>query len=158
MPLICRAVAEIQKNIIELGKRNPISRLFHAKDDGDAIAAWRLELHQILHVFNVCPVTLSPTSLTIRFQTELAINTHIAVSEIHRTAVERQGGTNDNGSGLLVSNHRNLSTIELILIFSQTQTRFAIYTAYRLIVLLLRIAYPENPHLRRRGLVSGAVN
>ena len=115
-----------------------------------------MKLYQILHVFNVCLVTLSPISLTIRFQTELAIDTHMVVSEIHRTIVERQGET--NGSGLFVRNHCNLLTIVQVLIFSQTQTRFATSTTYRLIVLLLRIAHLENPHLYRQGPVSGAVN
>ena len=48
-----RAVAEIQKKIIKEGKRNVISRHLHAKNDKDKIAAWRLDLNRILHVFNV---------------------------------------------------------------------------------------------------------
>ena len=52
-----RSVAEIQKSIVKRGKRSPVSRLFHAKDDKEAIAAWRLELSRFLHVFNVRPVT-----------------------------------------------------------------------------------------------------
>ena len=54
-----RAVAEIQRNIVERrGKRNAIGRLLHARDDKEAIAAWGLGLNRILHVFNVGSVTL----------------------------------------------------------------------------------------------------
>ena len=48
-----RTVAEIQKNVIKQGKRNPVSRLFHAKEDKDAIAAWGKDLDRMLHIFNV---------------------------------------------------------------------------------------------------------
>ena len=48
-----RTIAEIQKNTIKRGKRNPISRRYRTKDDKEAIAAWKLELDGILHVFNV---------------------------------------------------------------------------------------------------------
>ena len=68
--------------VIKQSKRNVLSRLFNAKDDKEAIAAWRLDLNRILHVFNVRSIASSPPLLTIRFQTELAINTHVAVSGI----------------------------------------------------------------------------
>jgi hypothetical protein len=55
-----RTVAEIQRNVMKQSNRNPVSRLFHAKNDKDTIAAWRLDLNRILHVFNVRSVTLSP--------------------------------------------------------------------------------------------------
>jgi hypothetical protein len=62
--------------------RNAVSRLFHTKNDKDMIAAWRLDLNRILHVFNVRSISLSPPLLTICFQTELAINTHVAVADV----------------------------------------------------------------------------
>ena len=55
--LSIRTVAEIQRHIIKRGKRNAISRHYHAKDDRDAIVAWRLDLNGILHVFDVRSVT-----------------------------------------------------------------------------------------------------
>jgi methyl-accepting chemotaxis protein len=64
--------------------RNPVSRLFHAKNDKETIAAWRLDLNRILHVFNVRFITLSLSLLIICFQTELAINTHIVVADVRR--------------------------------------------------------------------------
>ena len=48
---------EIQGYIIKRSKRNAISRRYHAKDDEEAIAAWKLDLNGVLHVFNVCSVT-----------------------------------------------------------------------------------------------------
>ena len=48
-----RTVAEIQGNAAALGERNAISRLFHSRNDKDAIAAWRKELKSILQIFNV---------------------------------------------------------------------------------------------------------
>ena len=52
-----RTADEIQRNIVKWDKRNTISRHFHSKDDKKAIAAWRLDLDRILHVFNVRSVT-----------------------------------------------------------------------------------------------------
>lgn len=48
-----RTVAAIQAKILRQEKRNPVSRLFHAKDDKDTIAAWKQDLNRMLHVFNV---------------------------------------------------------------------------------------------------------
>jgi hypothetical protein len=39
--------------VVKNSKRNPVSRLFRAKNDEDAIAAWRQDLNRILHIFNV---------------------------------------------------------------------------------------------------------
>jgi len=58
------------------------SRFFHAKDDKETIAAWKAELNRILLVFNVRPIALTWSSLTTPIQTELVINTHVAVSDI----------------------------------------------------------------------------
>jgi len=51
-----RTVAEIQKRVIKRSKRNVVSRLFHAKNDKEAIAGWKSELNKILVIFNVCSV------------------------------------------------------------------------------------------------------
>ena len=104
-----RAVAEIQRNVTKQSKRNPVSRLFHAKVDKDAITAWRVELNRILHVFNVRSFASQFLLLTVCLQTELAINTHVVISEthnivsdIHRTIAKHQEGT--DGSSQSVSN------------------------------------------------------
>ena len=77
-------MAEIQRGVVKGGKRNTISRIFHAKNDQETIAAWRLDLNRILHVFNVRSFTSVLSSLIISFQTELAINTNVVVSDVHR--------------------------------------------------------------------------
>ena len=82
-----RIVDEILRNISKWGKRNLISRRFHAKDDKEAIATWRLDLNRILHVFNVRFSASVQLLLTFRFQTELGINTHVTVPDIHKDAV-----------------------------------------------------------------------
>jgi len=121
-------VAEIQRNVIKQGKRNVISRHLHAKNDKDKIAAWKSDLNRILQIFNVRSIVTVWRSLTLDSQTELAINTHVTVSEthaivtglehdatstrvmvsdIHRTLVKGQ-----ESNVLLVSDARTLSTTE----------------------------------------------
>ena len=48
---------EIQRHITKRGRRNAISRRYHAKADKKAISAWKLDLEGIVGVFNVCSVT-----------------------------------------------------------------------------------------------------
>ena len=48
-----RTVAEIQRKVNKQRKRRPFARFVRAKDDKDTIAAWRMDLNRILHVFNV---------------------------------------------------------------------------------------------------------
>jgi len=48
---------EIQRQITKRGRRNAISRLYHANDDKKTISAWKLDLEGILGVFSVCSVT-----------------------------------------------------------------------------------------------------
>ena len=77
-----RTVAQIQRNIVKLGKQSTISRMFHARSNKDTIAAWMSDLDRILQVFKVRPAVPSlPLLLTIHVQTELAIHTHVAVSD-----------------------------------------------------------------------------
>lgn len=49
----------------------------------EKIAAWRSDLVRVLHVFNVGPTVCARPPLTQHSQTELAINTHVTVSETH---------------------------------------------------------------------------
>ena len=49
-------MAEIQGKVVKQSQRNLASRIFHAKGDKETIAAWKLDLNRILHVFNVCAV------------------------------------------------------------------------------------------------------
>ena len=107
--------------------------MFHAKNDKETIATWRSDLNRILHVFNVRSRSIVSVwrLLTLDSKTELAINTHVTVSEthaivsglehnatsthimvsdIHRTIVKRQE-VND-GNNLPVSDDRILAVIE----------------------------------------------
>ena len=83
-PIDRRTVAEIQRKIAKQAKRNVISRHLHAKNDKETIATWRSDLNRILLVFNVRSVLPDWPLLTSRSQTELAINTHVAVSDIRQ--------------------------------------------------------------------------
>ena len=77
-----RTVKEIHGNVTEKRKRDPLSQLFHAKDDKETIGTWKLDLNRILHVFNVRSLVFARMSLIVSFQTELAVNTHVAVSDM----------------------------------------------------------------------------
>jgi len=78
---------KIQKNIVKRAKRgvHVISQLFHAKKDKETIATWRLDPNRILHIFNVRWIVSVWVSLTVHFQTELAINTHVTAVSVSRT-------------------------------------------------------------------------
>ena len=75
-------MAEIERKAIKQSRRNAVSRLAHAKNDKDMIAGWKSDLGRILQIFNVRPVVFTQPLLTVTFQTELAMNTHVAVSDI----------------------------------------------------------------------------
>ena len=55
------------------------------------MATWRSDLHRVLQVFNVRLVCSVWQSLISPFQTELAINTHMVVLDIHRNVLAGQG-------------------------------------------------------------------
>ena len=110
-------MTEIQQRIVKQGERGAISRHFHAKNDKDKIAAWRLDLNRILQIFNVRPIASVWPLLTVHFQAELAINTHVTVSnidntvsDIHRTITNGQGGS--GGGNRSVSDTGALSVTE----------------------------------------------
>ena len=124
------AVAEIQRNLIKQGERNSISRHLHAKSDKETIAGWRSDLNRILHVFNVRLVTSVRPRLTLHLQTELAINTSVAVSdirhdvsEIHRTVVGSRKASDDKNQSV---GGACTPSVDLTLTASQTRARSAI--------------------------------
>ena len=82
-------------------KRNVICRHFHAKNDKEMIATWRLDLNRILHVFNVCSTNSIWASLTIYFQTELAMNTIVVVSDIHHDVTSTHAIVSDVHQGVV---------------------------------------------------------
>jgi hypothetical protein len=88
-------VAEIQGKVIKQSERHSVSRLLHAKNDKEKIAAWKSDLTRILHIFSVCSVTSLPTLLTFRPQTELAINAHVVFSDIRRDVTNTRDMVSD---------------------------------------------------------------
>ena len=79
-------------DLVELDKRNPVSRVFHAKSDGDTITGWRMDLNRYLHIFNVrLTVHSLQAPLTVHLQTELALQTHVAVSDVRQEVARNHG-------------------------------------------------------------------
>lgn len=80
------AAADIRSKIAERSKQNAIARAFHAKNDCQAIAGWRMDLNRILLVFNVrAVVSVWPTcadALAVHPQTELGLNIYVIVSDV----------------------------------------------------------------------------
>ena len=75
-----RTVAGIEKRVVERGERRVASRLLHRNNPNEeTIATWRLDLNQILQVFEVRSVTFIYPLLTFRLQTNLKTNTHVIV-------------------------------------------------------------------------------
>jgi len=73
------------------GQRNAISRRYHAKDDKEAIATWKLDLSRIHRVFNVRSIASVRRSLTFRLQVELRVNARGTGSDTHQDS-----STNEN--------------------------------------------------------------
>jgi len=69
--------------------------MFHAKNDKETIATWRSDLNRIINVFNVRGVTPARPPLTIHSQTELALNTNVAVSDVHLDVINTQSIVSD---------------------------------------------------------------
>ena len=87
-------VADIQRRVTNQSQRGWASRFLHVKNDKERIASWKTELNKILHVFQVRPVASSPTLLIASFQTELAINTHVVLSDTQNTVVDTRNTVN----------------------------------------------------------------
>ena len=83
-----RTVAEIERKVIKQSGRNTISRVFHAKNDKEAIVAWKLDLNRTLHVFNVRSAAFTSAAVIDPFQTELIMNTHVVVSDVRRNVAD----------------------------------------------------------------------
>ena len=167
----CRTVAQIQRSIVTLGKRNPISRTFHARNDKHTIAAWMSDLDRILQVFQVRSTVPSlPPLLTTHSQTELALHTHVAVSDvrhdvastreivsdIRRTLVKGQERTDSRDQ--TVSNHCVLSIVVDPYNFLDSGQVCDLNCANRSGPLHLNVAYLENHLPLRRGPVSDGMN
>jgi len=97
--LDCRTVAMIQQQVIKQRKQNVVTRLFLAKACKDAITGWNEDLNRILRIFNVRSVGNGCARYILTaFQTELGINNHLLIADIHRVVVPGpgQGGVHGN--------------------------------------------------------------
>ena len=88
-----RTVGEIRNKVIKQSGRNAASRLFHAGNDKDIIAAWKSELNRILVVFNVCSFRSCSDLANCPLQTGLALNTHTIITDIHQNLLKTREGT-----------------------------------------------------------------
>jgi len=84
-----RTVQQVEVGVAERGKRNRVSRLFHARNDKETITSWRSDLTRILGVFNVRSVVSALLGLlTVHFQAELGIITHTSISAVRRDIMD----------------------------------------------------------------------
>jgi len=87
-------MAEIQGRIVGKRERGLLSRLAHAKNDKELIAAWKSDLVRILQVFNVRSAGSVLLPLIASLQTELTLSAHIMVSDMHQNMLK---GCEDTG-------------------------------------------------------------
>ncbi|KAF9785563.1 hypothetical protein BJ322DRAFT_839464 [Thelephora terrestris] len=96
---LTKAMAQIQRSVIELGKRNLFSRVLHATSDKDAVAGWKSELDRILQIFK--------TELALHTDVEVSdtrqdvASTRKLVSDIHCAVVKDQEGNQTTQTSML---------------------------------------------------------
>jgi hypothetical protein len=107
-------VADIEKKVVKQSNRSSASRLLHYKNDQEKIAGWKLDLNRILRVFQVDSVVSLLLSLTVCSQTELSINTCVAISEVGR-GVSNTHGIVSNTHDIVSDTHAVVSDAHAIL-------------------------------------------
>jgi hypothetical protein len=81
-------VTKIHRKVVKQGKRNAVYRFILAKGDKEKIVSWKQDLARVLQVFNVRrSVSWVFTNLPVLFQTELAIDTHMMVTDTKAVVV-----------------------------------------------------------------------
>ena len=75
-------MTEIQEIVTKKSERNALFRFVNANSDKEKIAGWKWKLRDLLQLFTVCPVVFNWSSLTVLFQAEVVVNTHVNVSKI----------------------------------------------------------------------------
>jgi hypothetical protein len=84
-------VVKIQGKAVKQGKRNAFHRFVVSKSDKDKIAGWKQDFIRVLHVFNVRSIGSVGhpfAHLAAAFQTELAIDTNMAVTDTKTIAMD----------------------------------------------------------------------
>ena len=128
-------MADIQIKVAKQSKRNRISRAFHAKNDSQTIASWKVDLNRVLLIFNVSCIVPPWPALTIHTQTELGLNiyatasdvrdgvtkTHTAVAGTHEVVSEVQRDVADTHV-IVADTHVMVSGIHRQMLGSQEET------------------------------------
>ena len=121
-PPNCSTLAEIRRRIIKKDKRNLLTRFFHSNNDKEVIATWKADLDRVLHIFNVrsaMSVASAWLLLTVRSQTELAINTHVAVSTIRHEVATTSAIVSDVHHNV-VATHTVVSSVQTDVVNTHT--------------------------------------
>jgi hypothetical protein len=112
-------VTKIQGKVVKQGKRNGFHRFVVSKTDKDKITSWKQDLNRVLHVFNVRSIGSvgnSFANLAAAFQTELAIDTNMAVTDTKTIATDTKTIATDTKTvvtdtqTMVADIHRNLLT------------------------------------------------
>ena len=91
------------------------------------IAGWKSDLNRILHIFNVRSVTPAWLSLIVPSQTELAVNTHVTVSDIRHDVSKIREEIGGQVRSVSAGHIRSIDN-RMILTVAQAQTRSAALT------------------------------
>ena len=150
---------EIQRNVTKQSRRNPVSRFVRARNDKERITTWKSDLGRFLQVFTVRSRVPTWLSLTAPFQAELALNTRVAVSDMHHDMLEMRSDMlniwGDGGQVRPVSaNSIRFADNGRILTVAQVQTRSAASTTDDSATSQLHPACSESHLPRSRGPVS----
>ena len=138
-------MVEIQNKVVKRSGRNAASRFLQAKNDKEKIAGWRVELDRILQVFKVRSVISAWSSLTVNFQTGLAVTTHVTVADTHTIISDIRDDVSKIREGIGGQ-------------VQPAQTRSVASATKEFSTLHLYLAYLENRLPRGQGPVSDATS
>jgi hypothetical protein len=80
--------------VTKKSERNALFRFVHASNDKEKIAAWKWKLRDFLQLFTVCSVVFTWLPLTVLFQAEVVVNTHVNISDMRDDVSKIQEGIN----------------------------------------------------------------
>ena len=101
-----RTLTEIQRKVVKQGKRHAASRFVLARSDKNKIAAWKQDLLRVLNVFNVGSIIYVGHSLICQpFRTELVIDIHEMVADMHPNVLTGQEGASSQGNSVGITCH-----------------------------------------------------
>ena len=152
-------MTEIQRKIVKQSGRTIVCRIFQARNDKDTIATWQLDLGRILQVFNVRSVYFTWPTLIVHSKTELALNTHVTVSDIRHDVSKIQEEIGGQGSVSRVQSVDNKGALAVVSVQTgSAETRSEISTTNKSDTLLSHLAYLESLLPRHREPASDATS